>query len=130
MCIPLQSNRNQQQNPKSVFTWFVTSIIPIVHISSRVHNNWHSFAFTKGSPPLYSTFVTSSSDEAFALFLIKHYRYPPPVKEKFAKISKTVLKIEKKKMKTKMRTTMWLPMMQMEVQKQQKKKTMMTKKHN
>ncbi len=68
--------------------------MPIVHISSRVCNNWHPFAFTGGSPPLYSTFVTSS-DEAFALFLIKYYRSPPSVKEKFAKISKTVLKIEK-----------------------------------
>jgi len=64
--------------------------------------------------------LVTSSDEAFALFLIKHYRSPPPVKETFAKISKNVLKIEKMKMKmkTKMRTMMRLSMMmQIEIQK-------------
>jgi len=33
-----------------------------------------------GSAPLYSTFVTSS-DKAFALFLMNYYRNPPPAKE-------------------------------------------------
>jgi len=52
----------------------------IVQVASWARNNWHPFAFVKGSSPLYSNMVTSS-DEAFALFLLKHYRSPPPEKE-------------------------------------------------
>jgi len=50
-------------------------VIPIVHVASRAKNNWRPFEFVSGAPATYSTFVTSS-DEAFALFLIKHYRSP------------------------------------------------------
>ena len=60
--------------------WFVTAVLPLVHVSSRVKNNWRPFALVGGSAPLYSTFVTSS-DKAFALFLMNYYRSPPPAKE-------------------------------------------------
>jgi len=54
--------------------------LPIVHVSSRAKNNWRPFALVGGSAPLYSAFVTSS-DKAFALFLLHYYRNPPPAKD-------------------------------------------------
>ena len=59
-----------------LLNWFITTAMPMVHVSSRAKNNWRPFAFVGGSPPLYSSLVTAS-DEAFALFLLKHYRIPP-----------------------------------------------------
>ena len=67
--------------------WFVTEVLPLVHVSSRVKNNWHPFALVGGSAPLYSTFVTSS-DKAFGLFLINYYRNPPLAKEPKTKTKK------------------------------------------
>jgi len=60
--------------------WFITRVMPIIHIASQARKNCHQFAFIKGSPTLYSSIVTSSN-EAFALFLLKHYRSPPLAKE-------------------------------------------------
>jgi len=51
-------------------------VIPIVHVVSKIRNNWKPFVFASGAPMIYSTFVTLS-DEDFA-FLIKHYRLPLP----------------------------------------------------
>ena len=77
----IYSNPNDN-NPKinKILLWFVMEVLPIVHVSSRAKNNWRPFALVGGSAPLYSAFVTSS-DEAFALFLINYYRSPPPAKE-------------------------------------------------
>jgi len=55
-------------------------VLLIVHVSSQAKNNWHPFALVGGSAPLYSAFVTSSN-KAFALFLMNYYRSPPPAKE-------------------------------------------------
>ena len=55
-------------------------VLPMVHVSSQAKNNWCPFALVGGSAPLYSAFITSS-DEAFALFLLHYYRNPPPAKE-------------------------------------------------
>jgi len=52
---------------ENLINWYVTMVIPIVHVASRVSNNWRPFAFVSGAPLPYSTFVTLS-DEAFALF--------------------------------------------------------------
>jgi len=75
------SNPNNN-DPKinNILLWFVTEVLPIVHVSSRAKNNWRPFALVGGSAPLYSAFVTSS-DEAFALFLLHYYRNPPPAKD-------------------------------------------------
>ena len=56
--------------------------------SSRAKNNWCPFALVGGSAPLYSAFITSSN-EAFALFLLNYYRSPPLAKE--TKITKKLL---------------------------------------
>jgi len=45
-------------------------------LASCTKFNWHPFAFISGVPPTYSSFITTS-DEAFALFLVKYYRGPP-----------------------------------------------------
>jgi len=45
--------------------------------------------FVSGAPLPYATFVTSSN-EVFALFLIKHYRTPPPMKR--LKVTKLIKK--------------------------------------
>jgi len=62
----------------------MTTAIPImINVASQTKHNWHSFAFQNGVPPLYSAFITTS-DEAFALFLLQNYRNPlPPKEEKF-----------------------------------------------
>jgi len=86
---------NEQEN---ILNWFITTVIPVVHVASHTKFNWHPFAFCSGVPPLYSTFVTTS-DEAFALFLLKHYRNPLPPKEEKSKKSVTPVKVEKKKKK-------------------------------
>jgi len=67
--------------------WYVTEVLPHIHVSSRVKNNWRPYALVGGSTPLYSTFVTSS-DEAFGLFLINYYRNPPLAKEPKTKTKK------------------------------------------
>ena len=71
-------------------------VIPVVHVASHTKHNWHPFAFRNGVPPLYSTFVMTSN-EAFALFLLKHYRNPPPPKEEKLKTTKKVKKEKRKK---------------------------------
>jgi len=88
-----QDFNDEQEN---VLNWFITMVIPVVHVASRTKHNWRPFAFQNGIPPLYSTFVTTS-DEAFALFLLKHYRNPPPPKEEKPKKTKTPVKIGGKK---------------------------------
>jgi len=55
-------------------------VLLIIHVSSQAKNNWHPFVLVGGSAPLYSAFVTSS-DKAFALFLLNDYRSPPLAKE-------------------------------------------------
>ena len=64
-------------------------------MASRAKHNWRPFAFESGVPPIYSSYITSS-DEAFALFLLKHYRTPPMPKEEKHKQPKSPL-IKKKK---------------------------------
>ena len=88
-----ESNEKSLTNEQTfLLNWFITTAMPTVHVSSRVKNNWRPFAFVGGSPPLYSSLVTAS-DEAFALFLLKHYRIPPPVKEtKLTTFSKLIKK--------------------------------------
>jgi len=54
-------------------------VIPVVHVASCTKHNWLSFAFHNGVPPPYSTFVTTS-DEAFALFLLKTLQEPTTTK--------------------------------------------------
>ena len=49
------------ETTKNLINWYVTMVIPIVHVSSRARNNWRPFASVSGA---YSTIVTSS-DEAF-----------------------------------------------------------------
>jgi len=75
------SNPNDN-NPKinNILLWFVMEVLPIVHVSSQAKNNWHPFVLVGGSAPLYSAFITSSN-EAFALFLLNYYRSLPPAKE-------------------------------------------------
>jgi len=93
------------------------TVIPIVHVASRARNNWRPFAFVSGAPSPYSTFVTSSN-EAFALFLIKHYRTPlPPTKR--LKVTK-LIKNKRRMMMKKERTMRKKRMMK-------KRKTMMNK---
>ena len=76
----LYTNKSLDNDKEELLMWFITWVMLIIHIASWAKNNWHPFAFIKGSPPLYSSIVTSS-DEAFALFLLKHYRSPPAAKE-------------------------------------------------
>jgi len=59
-------------------------------VASQTKHNWHPFAFHNGVPQLYSTFVTTL-DEAFVLFLLPHYRNPPPEKEEKLKKTKLAL---------------------------------------
>ena len=49
------------ETAKNLINWYVTTVIPIVHVSSRARNNWRPFASVSGA---YSTIVTSS-DGAF-----------------------------------------------------------------
>jgi len=49
------------ETAKNLINWYVTTVIPIVHVSSRARNNWRPFASVSGA---YSTIVTLS-DEAF-----------------------------------------------------------------
>jgi len=63
-------------------------------VASCAKHNWPPFAFESGVPPIYSSYITSS-DEAFALFLLKHYRTPPVPKEEKHKQPKSPL-IKKK----------------------------------
>jgi len=64
------------ETEENLINWYIMTIIPIVHVSSRAKNNWRPFSAVPGA---YSSFVTSL-DEAFALFLMKHYRSPPTAK--------------------------------------------------
>jgi len=64
------------ETEENLMNWFITMVIPIVHVKTKKKNNWRPFSAVPGA---YSSFVTSS-DEAFALFLMKHYRVPPSAK--------------------------------------------------
>ena len=74
------------KDEKLLVNWFIINVLPMVHVVSQAKNNWWPYAYKSGAPPIYSNYITSS-DEAFKLFLIKHYRIPPPLKD---------IKIEKK----------------------------------
>jgi len=102
-------NMPLSETQENLINWYITKVIPIVHVLSRAKDNWRPFAIVSGA---YSTFVTLS-DEAFALFLIKHYRSPPSAKSirafkinKFIKIEKqdNASGKNKKTMKIKMMT--------------------------
>jgi len=81
----LYTNKSLDNDKEELLMWFITWVMLIIHIASWAKNNWHPFAFIKGSPPLYSSIVTSSN-EAPALFLLKHYRSPPVAKEYKTKV--------------------------------------------
>ena len=76
------------ETEENLIHWYITMIILIVHVSSRAKNNWRPFSAVPGA---YSSFVTSS-DEAFALFLMKHYRSPPTASIKPFKVNKFIKK--------------------------------------
>jgi len=77
------------ETQENLINWYITMVIPIVHVLSRAKNNWRPFAIVSGA---YSTFVTLS-DEAFTSFLIIHYRSPPTAKSiKALKINKFIKK--------------------------------------
>jgi len=82
------------EDDKLLVNWFIINVLPTVHVASWAKNNWQLYAYESGAPPLYSNYITSS-DEAFALFLIKHYRVPPPLKE--IKVEKSSKGQKKKK---------------------------------
>ncbi len=82
------------ETDENLMNWFITTVIPIIHVASRAKNNWRPFAFVSGAPASYSTFVTSS-DEAFALFMMKHYRSPPPPTKRI-KMGKMIKKEKEK----------------------------------
>jgi len=83
----LYNEKDINDEQENLLNWFITTVLPIVHVASQTKLNWRPFAFQHGIPPLYSTFVTTSN-EAFALFLLKHYRNPPPPKEEKLKKGK------------------------------------------
>jgi len=93
----LHDEKDLNDEQENLLNWYITTVLPIVHVASRTKHNWRPFAFHNGVPPLYSNFVTTL-DEAFVLFLLQHYRNPPPEKEEKLKKTKTrIVKIERKK---------------------------------
>jgi len=84
-----------KEEEQNIFNWFITTVLPIMHVASHAKHNWQPFAFKSGVPPIYSSYITLS-DEAFSLFLLKHYRIPPMPKEEKQKQPKSPL-IKKQK---------------------------------
>jgi len=84
-----------KEEVQNIFNLFITTVLPIIHMASCAKHNWQPFGFESGVPPIYSSYITSS-DEAFTLFLLKHYRIPPMPKGEKQKQPKSPL-IKKQK---------------------------------
>jgi len=90
----IYNNKKLSDTEEDLIKLFVTAVMSvIVHIANHTWNSWNLYVFVKRSPPLYSSFVMSS-DKAFALFLINHYRYPPLVIEAKVKGKKALKNIK------------------------------------
>jgi len=63
----LLEGKELNEDEEGVFGWFITTVLPIIHLASWAKFNWHPFSFISGVTPTYS-FLITNSDEAMHCF--------------------------------------------------------------